>query len=1120
MTAAFNTAIMFRHRLIRPFVLSCSFALAVPAVAAPIAFPDSYLSVEDVPLVELAPGLLGNDNANGATGNLNAVKVTDPAHGTLALQSDGSFTYTPAANYFGQDSFTYKVVEEAGPITFTVVPAQSQLTVRVQSNVSLTGTSDDKQTTVNAKGTLTAALMPPQSPFGTAQIRTMNITTATRATITLCVAPLCLGTLTARIEPDGLSINMREDQAGPAVPVVAGSFNQVGNRLDATGTMFLSTGGFASGIEVPPSADLNSPDIAYDFNNATITQNGTTLTLAVPISIQQVITDPDYTATVTVSGTVRATAPVPAAAGSESNVVTVSLDIAAEDDAPVAENDRYFTRQNHKITVPATGSAPVNETLIAANSVWKYSTGTDLGTGWRAVNFNDTAWSTGTGVLGYGDPDIFQAGTIPTGPAGAFYPTAYFRREFNLTAPAATLEARLEFQRDDACVIWVNGTEVYRDSTPYAGSTTPPLAVSGEIAYATFAAADIPDAEGQAYQVFTIPNNLFLEGRNVIAVMVKQRSATSSDLRFDLKAFRTAQPTEVLVSAGSVWKFSTGADLGTAWRDPAYNDASWESAAGPLGYDTDIPPASTIPSSATAGGANYPTAYFRGEFTLTDPFDTVEPRIEFQRDDACIIYVNGVEIYRDSMPYTAGGALPFPADGEVSYGTFSGANIPEADSLSYRSVTFSPGVLREGRNVIAAEVHQNTATSSDLRFDLRALRTTGVGGVGSNDTDVDGPAFNVVLHSPPAHGTVQLSADGSFTYTPAPNFPASGASGTDSFVYRHTAAGQPFSSTALIFPMGGDWKFLDTGVAAPQTAAPITAADWRHADFDDAQWGVGGAEFGYGDGDEVTIVEDDATPGSPTAGSTTRHVTTYFRRKFDYAGAAALVSSLQVRAIRDDGIAIWLNGTRIVLDGLPTTWNHTTLATQGISGAAETTPLEVFDIPPGALREGQNILAVEIHQQSRDSSDISFNMELAAVSIAGARVEIVVLNDDLDADNMSDIWERANGIDDTVANANEDTDRDGQSHRAEFLAGTDPQLPSSALRAAGLVAMPGNQLQFVFDSVPGKRYRLQQSGALDAWSDTGSEFPAHPANPQTVLQFPRPALPLQFYRVRVAGDWQ
>ena len=1095
-------------------------AMASSSGAAPLANPDLYSATEDTALSITLPGVLSNDDPNGGPGGLSAVKVSDPAHGTVNLQPDGSFLYTPAANYFGPDSFQYKAVESQGPITFTVDQNTSVLNVRVQSNVTATGTSDDKNTNVKAKGTLTAQIIPGQAPFSSAQIRTMNIATAERATLTLCVAPFCLGTLTARIEPDGLLITMREDQAGPAVPVTAGVFSQTGNLIDATGTLFLSTGGLAGGITVPPTADLNSTNTAYDFINAGITQTGGTLTLAVPITITQTITDPAYTATVTVTGTMHATAQAPPP-GAQSAPATVTLDILSIDDPPTAIADRYYTRQNHAISVPATGSVPVDETLIAGNSVWKYSTGASLGTTWRATDFVDTSWSTGAGVLGY-DTDNPIATTIPASATtgGTKYHTAYFRKEFNLTAPGATLDARVEFQRDDAVIIYVNGTEVYRDSTPYTGSTTPPLAATGEIGYATYAAAGIsPDSDGAIYKVVSIPASLFRGGKNVIAAEVHQAGATSSDLRFDLKCFRTAQPTESLVGGSSAWKYSTGSDLGTAWRGTEFNDAAWSSAAGPLGYDTDILPASTIPSSAIVGGSKYPTAYFRREFTLTSPYDTVAPRVEFQRDDACVIYVNGVEIYRDSALYAGDLDLPLAATGEIAYATFAAATIPEPDSLAYKVVGFSRGLLREGKNVIAAEVHQAGATSSDLRFDLRALRTTGVGGLAANDTDTDGPAFNLLLHTAPANGSAFLNPDGSFTYLPGPGFPASGASATDTFVYTHTIGGQPLTSNSVVVPMGSTWKFLDNGTAAPQDAL-MTPADWRNAVFDDTAWGSGAGQLGYGDGDETTVVEDDATPGSPTAGSTTRYITTYFRHKFTWSGSAALLNRLKVRVVRDDGVAIFLNGRRIVRDNLTEGWNHLTLSDGSIGGTNETTPLEVFDIPASALLEGGNILSAEIHQSAADSSDISFDMELSAESVVGAKVEIVVLNDDLDGDDMSDTWERANGIDATVANASADADGDGSSNRSEFLAGTNPQLISSRLRGNSLTQPAAGQLSLNFDSVPGHLYQIQQSDALSAWQDTGTSFPAHASNPQTVRQFAQPADPRKFYRVLVVGDWR
>ena len=74
---------------------------------APAAADDAYSTTEDTPLTVAAPGVLANDTDPDGD-PLTAVLVTGPSHGTLTLNANGSFTYTPAANYNGPDSFTYR----------------------------------------------------------------------------------------------------------------------------------------------------------------------------------------------------------------------------------------------------------------------------------------------------------------------------------------------------------------------------------------------------------------------------------------------------------------------------------------------------------------------------------------------------------------------------------------------------------------------------------------------------------------------------------------------------------------------------------------------------------------------------------------------------------------------------------------------------------------------------------------------------------------------------------------------------------------------------------------------------------------------------------------------------
>jgi N-acetylglucosamine-6-sulfatase len=98
-----------------------------PANRAPVAGDDAFATMQDTALSVAAPGVLANDS--DADGNpLSASKLADPSHGSLTLNANGSFTYTPAAGFSGTDSFSYQASDgtaqsNTATVTITVTPS-------------------------------------------------------------------------------------------------------------------------------------------------------------------------------------------------------------------------------------------------------------------------------------------------------------------------------------------------------------------------------------------------------------------------------------------------------------------------------------------------------------------------------------------------------------------------------------------------------------------------------------------------------------------------------------------------------------------------------------------------------------------------------------------------------------------------------------------------------------------------------------------------------------------------------------------------------------------------------------------------------------------------------------
>ncbi|MEO5712611.1 MAG: Ig-like domain-containing protein [Luteolibacter sp.] len=133
--------------------------LTVTISPNPVAASDSYTAARDALLVVPAAGVLANDKDAGSY-VLTAVAVSEPAHGSLVLNADGGFTYTPSSGYVGADSFSYYANDgfvHSSVVTVSIqVVASRQLIVNGSFESGYYGWSAGGNQLVGATGTYQA----------------------------------------------------------------------------------------------------------------------------------------------------------------------------------------------------------------------------------------------------------------------------------------------------------------------------------------------------------------------------------------------------------------------------------------------------------------------------------------------------------------------------------------------------------------------------------------------------------------------------------------------------------------------------------------------------------------------------------------------------------------------------------------------------------------------------------------------------------------------------------------------------------------------------------------------------------------------------------------------------
>ena len=221
-----------------------------------------------------------------------------------------------------------------------------------------------------------------------------------------------------------------------------------------------------------------------------------------------------------------------------------------------------------------------------------------------------------------------------------------------------------------------------------------------------------------------------------------------------------------------------------------------------------------------------------------------------------------------------------------------------------------------------------------------------------------GHLLNRIAYGPSQRDLDRLSALGIEGYIEAQLTPElideSGHTELHERVERLFTEFQPSQDTRLV-PPGALWRFF-RGTASP----PST---WIRPEFDDLEWERGPGGFGYGDGDDATVLED----------MRNNYLSVFLRTEFTVNPDE--VDELILKVNYDDGFVAYLNGREIArknLSGSRPAYNRAANPNHEANGAEE------FDVTSRKryLVDGINVLAIQAHNGSLNSSDLTIDVEL------------------------------------------------------------------------------------------------------------------------------------------------
>lgn len=165
-----------------------------------------------------------------------------------------------------------------------------------------------------------------------------------------------------------------------------------------------------------------------------------------------------------------------------------------------------------------------------------------------------------------------------------------------------------------------------------------------------------------------------------------------------------------IIEKGVLWYYYDNGTLPANWHTKPIN-TTWKTGRAPLGYAVDS--LSTILSFGEDEEKKHLVYYFRKPFIVEDPLAHMGYVLNIRRDDGVIIYMNGKKVGWQNIPAKAAQNKEAPIHAI--------ARVMGDDEKAFHKTLLNPNALKEGVNTISISLHQRSASSSDIVFDLELL---------------------------------------------------------------------------------------------------------------------------------------------------------------------------------------------------------------------------------------------------------------------------------------------------------------------------------------------------------------------------------------------------------------